>query len=45
MPPIIQVGRHQDSRQTPGAAAGEVGDAGQRAEGVRPGYQNHGEIH
>jgi hypothetical protein len=30
---IIQVGCHQDSRQTPGAATGEVGHAGQRAEG------------
>ena len=27
---IIQVGCHQDSRQTPGAATGEVGHAGQR---------------
>ena len=30
---IIQVCCHQDSRQTPGAATGEVGHAGQRAEG------------
>ena len=36
------MGRHQDPRQTPGAAPGKVGDAGQRAEGVRPGASARG---
>ena len=37
---IIQVGCHQDSRQTPGAATGEVGHAGTRWE-VLLGWKIH----